>query len=221
MITARYRRDYDGEFVILETRLVDGVKQERREWIPNLIRNDQISGRAAVIGSRYEQDRFQHQRLERHKGGLHGSKRLQTYGAGDIWQDMRLDFYACTNRKRLDEILKTDYDQKTVIYSNANMVIGHPNRLYPTPYSPYLADEALACYLACFDGHTEVFLIGFNHEIQWDDRMVIPDMITVMKTYPGVKFISIGTPAVQPAGWLELHNLETMPIRQFVTYCDI
>ena len=221
MLEPRYRRDYDGEFVILETRLVDGVKQERREWIPNLIRNDHTSGRAAVIGSRYDQDRFKHQRLANHKGGLLGSKRLQTYAAGDIWEDMRLDFYACTNRKRLDRILKTTYDETTVIYSNANMVIDHPNRLYPTPYSPYLADEAIAAYLACFDGHEEVFLIGFNRETAWDDKMVVPDMITVMEAYPGVKFISIGGPAGQPAGWLDLANLSVMPYRQFVTYCDI
>lgn len=221
MIEARYRRDYDGEFVILETRLVDGVKQERREWIPNQIINDQISGRAVVIGSRYEQDRFQHKRLANHKGGLLGSKRLQTYGAGDIWEDMRLDFYACTNRQRLARILETDYDQHTVIYSNANMVIDHPNRLYPTPYSPYLADEAIATYLACFDGHEEIFLLGFNQETVWDDKMVIPDMITVMKSYPGVKFISVGFSTVQPEGWLDLPNLSCMPVRQFVTYCDI
>lgn len=221
MLQQRFRRDYDGEFVILETRLVNGVKKERREWIPNLIINDQISGRAAVIGSRYDQDRFRHQRLANHKGGLLGSKRLQTYGAGDIWEDMHLDFYVCTNRKRLAKILTTNYDETTVIYSNANLVMDHPNRIYPTPYSPYLTDEALAAYLACFDGHTEVFLLGFNIEHAWDDKMVIPDMITVMQTYTGVRFVSIGTPSAQPPEWLELPNFETMTVRQFVTYCDV
>lgn len=221
MITARYRRDYDGEFVILNTRLVDGVKQETREWIPNLVQNNHISGRAAVIGSRHDQDRFRHQRLERHRGGLLGSKRLQTYSTGDIWQDMRLDFYVSTNRKTLAEVLAADYDHNTVIFSNPNLVIDNPGRLYPIPYGPYLADQALATYLACFDGHEEIFLLGFNRETAWDDKMIIPDMIAVMQAYTGVKFFSIGGPAAQPDGWLDLPNLSVMPVREFVTYCDI
>ena len=221
MMEQRFRRDYDGEFVILDMRLVNGVKQETREWIPNLIQNNHISGRAAVIGSRYDQDRFKHQRLARHRGGLLGSKRLQTYSTGDIWQDMRLDFYVSTNRKTLGEALATNYDVDTVIFSNANMCMANPGRLYPIPYGPYLADQALAAYLACFDGHTEIFLLGFNRETAWDDRMIIPDMIRVMQTYTGVRFVSIGGPAGQPNGFLDQPNLEVMPIRQFVTYCDI
>ena len=221
MIEQRFRRDYDGEFVILNTRLIDGVKQETREWIPNLIQNNHISGRAAVIGSRYDQDRFNHRRLSRHRGGLLGSKRLQTYSTGNIWQDMRLDFYVSTNRKILGEVLATDYDVNTVIFSNANLVIDNPGRLYPVPYGPYLSDQALATYLACFDGHTEIFLLGFNRETAWDDRMIIPDMIRVMQTYSGVRFVSVGVPTAQPDGFLDQSNLETMTYRNFVTYCDI
>ena len=93
MIESRYRRDYSGEFVITEIRIADGRSQQTREWIPNVIENHHISGRAAVIGSRTDQERFKYQRLQRHRGGLLGKKRLQTYGTGDLWQDMAFDFF--------------------------------------------------------------------------------------------------------------------------------
>ena len=53
---ARYRQDYAGEFVILETRWTKGKKVERREWIENPIQNQHISGRAVCIGSNEGRD---------------------------------------------------------------------------------------------------------------------------------------------------------------------
>ena len=50
MIQERYRKDYDGEFVILNTRVVNGEKIQDKEWIANPIENQHISSRAAIIG---------------------------------------------------------------------------------------------------------------------------------------------------------------------------
>ncbi len=46
----RYRKEYDGEFVIVENKISGGKKYQEREWIDNPIENQHISGRAAVIG---------------------------------------------------------------------------------------------------------------------------------------------------------------------------
>jgi hypothetical protein len=81
---ARYRTDYLGEFVILETRWSGGKKSETREWINNPITNHHLSGRAACIGSTLDQIHFDYTRLQRHRGGLLGSKKLQTYGTGAL-----------------------------------------------------------------------------------------------------------------------------------------
>jgi len=221
MITARYRSDYDGEFVVVETRLVDGVKHETREWVPNAVSNNHISSRAAVIGSRYDQKRFQHQRLERHRGGLLGRKRLQTYAWGDLWQDMRLDFYTSTDRKQLSQIIQREYDLHTTVYSNSSCVMEWPQHFYPVPYSPYLADPALAVYLASFDQHEEVFLIGYNIEVPWTDKKVPGDIAAVMTAYSGTRYVAIGPPASQYAEWLALPNFSTMLLRNFISYCDI
>lgn len=221
MITARYRRDYDGEFVITNTRLVDGVKQETREWIPNTVINSHISGRAAIIGSRFDQAKFRHQRLERHRGGLLGRKRLQTYAWGDLWNDMRLDFYASTDRQQLSGILQAKYDLATTIFTSASCVMEWPGHFYPVPFSPYLSDPALALYLASFDQHEEVFLLGYNQEVVWPDKNVLSDLSRVMAAYRGTQYISVAPPSSQPNEWLDLPNFRTMPLRQFISYCDI
>ena len=92
MITERYRKDYTGEFIILNTAWAGGKKRTQREWMPNPIENHHISGRAACIGSSVDKLEFDFTILQRHKGGLLGSKKLQTYGVGEIAKQMRLDF---------------------------------------------------------------------------------------------------------------------------------
>lgn len=221
MIEARYRRDYIGEFVILETRLIDGIKKEQREWIDNPIKQDRISNRAAVICSRYDQKRFKHQRLERHRGGLLGSKRLQTYASGDIWTDMRLDFYVTGDKKILSEIVKLGYDESSVVYSGTAGVLAHPGHFYLVPYTPYLSNLATALYLASFDGHEEIFLIGCNVDVPFDDKNTNIDMLEVMRAYSGTKYISVGASTGHPSTWLELPNFSTIPLREFISYCDI
>ena len=55
-MSERYRTEYDGEFVIVSNIVKEGKKLQEREWIENPIKNQHISGRAAVIGhgqSRY------------------------------------------------------------------------------------------------------------------------------------------------------------------------
>ena len=43
MMQARKRKDYDGEFVLVERRLAGGTVTEKREWVPNVISNNHIN----------------------------------------------------------------------------------------------------------------------------------------------------------------------------------
>ena len=65
----KFRADYAGEFVVVESRWSGGHKQEKREWIENPIENQHISGRAACIGSSVDQYLFDYTRLQRHRSG--------------------------------------------------------------------------------------------------------------------------------------------------------
>jgi len=221
MLTERYRHDYDGEFVILKTQYRDGRKTQEREWVANPITNQHISGRAACIGSSVDHGRFDYTRLQRHRGGLRASKRLQTYGCDDIWQQMRLNFYITSDPARLAEIAATNYGDDTVCYSNARGVLAFPGQYFLCPYSPSIPDPAMAVYLACFDGHSEVYLLGYTQETPGDPRPWQRAILEIMQVYNKVDFYVICTPTVVPELWLGQPNCHNLVYRDFVSRCDV
>ena len=107
MIHQRYRRDYDGEFILADIDQVSGVILQKREWVDNPIDNQHISGRAAVIAQGFRYSGLTHQKLSRHRGGLLGTKRLQTYGTGSTWQDMRFDFFITNEDSSINQMLSS------------------------------------------------------------------------------------------------------------------
>ena len=221
MIEQRFRRDYPGEFVILETRWKDGQNHQTREWIDNPIVNHHISGRAAVIGSRLLSHRFQYQRLQRHRGGLLGRKRLQTYGTSDLWQDMRFDFFATTDREQVAAMVAQDYDRTSTVFTTARICIENPGRFYPIPYLPQIDALAMPVYLAAFDGHEEVFMLGYCSDTPGGSRSWISDVDQVITAYAGTAFILIGAEGIMPTSWRSHSNMRCMAVRDFITYCDI
>ena len=221
MIQARHRRDYDGEFVIVETRLTDGQSQQIREWIANPIENHHTSGRAAVIGSRAQQDKFSHSRLQRHRGGLLGQRRLQTYGTGDLWQDMTFDFFVATDRDNTAAMAKDAYDRRCTVYTTARLCMDNPGRFYLIPYLPQLDELALPVYLAAFDGHAEVFMLGYCQDTATESRRWIQDLDSVFAAYSGTQFMLVGREKQMLPSWLCHSNVQCMTIREFVSYCDI
>ena len=221
MIQARHRRDYDGEFVIVETRLTDGQSQQIREWIANPIANHHTSGRAAVIGSRAQQDKFSHGRLQRHRGGLLGQRRLQTYGTGDLWQDMTFDFFVTTDRDSTAAMAKDAYDQRCTVYTTARLCMDNPGRFYLIPYLPQLDALALPVYLAAFDGHAEVFMLGYCMDTPTPSRRWIQDLDSVFAAYSGTQFMLVGRENHMPPSWRSHSNVQCITVRRFVTYCDI
>ncbi len=221
MIQARYRRDYDGEFVVVETRLADGASHQAREWIPNRIDNHHVSGRAAVIGSRTLSHRFRHQRLQRHRGGLLGKKRLQTYGTKDLWRDMRFDFFATSDRVEIADMVQQGYDQHSTVFTSARLCIDNPGRFYLIPYLPQIDNLAMPVYLAAFDGHAEVFMLGYDLETPGGSRTWISDIDSVIAAYAGTSFVLIGVESNMPESWRCHSNVRCITVREFVTYCDI
>jgi hypothetical protein len=221
MIQARYRTDYAGEFVILEIKWVAGKKEESREWIPNPIENQHLSGRAACIGSSLDRWRFNYAHLQRHRGGLLGSKKLQTYGTGSIALDMRLDFAVETDPKILTEILKTGYQVDNIVYTTARNCISSPGEFYLIPHKPRLFDEIIAVYLAAFDGHQEIFLLGYTDETEIAAPNWQAQLAELFLAYSGVKFYLVGESTRMPDAWVECFNVHTMPYSEFISYCDV
>ena len=226
----RYRTEYDGEFVIVENRVSGGKKYQQREWIDNPIENQHISGRAAVIGngqSRYN-TKFNGKlnlktKIEEHSGWHLGRKRLQSYGSEGCWREMQCDFYVEFAQEKLEELKTEKYQERVSVYTHARNCIDDPGQYYLVPYGVRGKSIAVATWLACFDGHKEVFLLGVDALDNKDnpDEKVIKGMNAVFLDYPSVKFYYVSDGASAHGVWRKNLNFEQMGYAEFVSYCDI
>jgi hypothetical protein len=221
MITARYRKDYDGEFIITQSTWSAGKKRQKREWVANPIENQHISGRAVCIGSNHDLPHFDHTRLQHHRGGLLGSKKLQTYGLGILTNQMRLDFAVETDDVKLKDLINTHYYQNNIVYTTPKNCLKYPGVFYLMPYNPVLVQHALLLYLAAFDGHSEIFLVGYNQHTVAGNTAWAAHVEEVIKAYTATKFIVVGAKHHTVESWLEYSNVEQMEFRQFISYCDV
>jgi len=221
MITARYRTDYDGEFIITQATWSGGKKRQKREWVANPIENQHISGRAVCITSDHDRSMFDYALLQRHRGGLLGSKKLQTYGIGALSKEMRLDFTVETDDAVLRELMESHYYQNNIVYTTPRNCLKYPGVFYLTPYNPVLIKHAILLYLAAFDGHKEIFLLGYNQYTDAGKTAWTAHVAQVISAYSGTKFIVVGATHHAVESWLEFANVEQMTYKEFISHCDI
>jgi len=218
---ARYRLDYPGEFVILESKWSGGKKTETREWIPNPIENQHISGRAVCIGSRDSQGQFDYRILQRHRGGLLGTLKVQTYGTGQVAEDMRLDFAVDVDANQLQQLIENAYCENNVVYTTARNCLANPGEFYLIPQAPKLLLPALPVYLAAFDGHKEIFLLGYLDLIEGGHKDWQSEISDIFLAYTGIKFYLVGESTRMPDIWVDCFNTQLMTYPEFISYCDV
>jgi len=216
------------------------------ETVPSAVENKQISGRAVVLGngvSRIELNPNLFTLLKNHKGGLLASSRVQTYGCNAIVRDFIPDFVVA-NDEVAAELVNGGYCDQTIIYGTAQMVLSYPGKFYLVPQNPNWNMGAIATYLACFDGHKTVYLMGHDlHSGHTDYQMNVyagtrgyPDqisdttekyfeqtMLNVMKMYDDVEFVRVSptTSYYMPESWKYQLNLRQIDFRQFVIESDL
>jgi hypothetical protein len=221
MIHERYRADYEGEFVITESRWAAGKKTQNREWVANPIDNQHVSGRAACIGSNIDKSLFDYARLQRHKGGLLSSKKLQTYGTGSIAKEMRLNFAIEINKTIINELVESGYVNDNITYASTRNCLLHPGQFYLIPYNTLMALEALVLWMAAFDGHTEIYALGYSNDTVGTVSEWSAHVNGVLMAYPSVKFTFIGEESNIPKTWRKNANVSCLNYRSFLSYCDI
>ena len=220
MITERYRQDYDGEFVVTEVKVASGKTTQSREWIPNVLTNRHISGRAAVIGSDIDRKFFEWRRLYRHRGGLLAKKKLQTYGQAEMFEDMAFDFLVCGNAKTAKALRKSPQPVTAAVFTSAAICLAHPGQFYLVPYLPTIDPLAQAIYLAAFDSHQEVFLLGYSPATPSGNCNWQSDVQQVFDAYPNTQFWVVGRGDMADS-WRATSNVEHMSYKKFITYCDV
>ena len=223
----RYRSDYEGEFVATNSRIVDGKKVQDREWIQNPIENQHISGRAVAIADGESRNHFDVRKIEGHRGGLLGKLRLQSYGTGRVCDEISCNFYITKDVEILQRLVDSKYVINTVVYSSAGKCLKFPGELFLLPYGMLLSDKALAVWLAAFDQHKEIFLLGYDFE-NGKNQSLANEITNIMETYKGTRFTRVSSQdnpskvrTDTPESWKWCRNFQEMTYNEWISYCDV
>ena len=243
-----YRKNYTGETVVKTLVWENSQWHSTAEFAPSNVVNNQISNRAVVIGNGpsrlelYPQGNLLNM-LATHRGGLLAAGALQTYGCNALYRDFTPDFLVASN-DMANELAASGYCDNNIVYGSSDAVIGHPGKFYLVPQNPGWNAGAIATYLACFDGHKQVYLIG--HDCHSNEQFVnynvyagtdnytefnapnteqyfILAMLEVMKTYSDVEFIRV-MPNMNwytPEEWKYLLNFRQIGFNEFVKEVDL
>lgn len=243
-LSKKYRKDYTGEDIIVERHLEDKKWWDQTETIPNMITNNQISNRAVIIGNGPSRLEFNLQHLKKPQGLL-GATTAQTYGCNALYRDFTPDFLISTgNNGIVTEIASSNYVNNNIVYSNAIHLLEHPGKFYLIPYDPYADAGTTAAYIAAFDGHTRIYLLGFDgydlpghnnniyadtngYDLKWQFEVegdkLINSRIQLFNTYSDVDFVwvtSYGKSKVpEKLKWCSNHR--QISFRDLVLECDL
>jgi len=161
-LNKKYRRGYISEDIIVERKLEGGMWTTTTETVPSRVTNRQISNTAVVIGNGVNRVGFDLQQL-RKPSGLLGARTVQTYGCNALYRDFSPDFLvAVGNNGIVSELANSGYTNDHIVYSSAIHLLEHPSKFYLIPHDIYADAGTTAAYIAAFDEHTKIYLIGFD-----------------------------------------------------------
>ena len=186
-INKNYRSTYFHESIIKERVYENGTWHSTVETVQNAVDNNQISNQAVVFGNGLSRERFDSKLVLNHAGGLLGSTKLQTYGCNAIYRDMAVDFLIASSREMALELSSTRYVDTNIVYTGATNMLEFPKQFYLIPNDPYADSGTTAMYIAAFDGHKKIFMLGFdgqdtaefNNNVYADTRAYDPSNFTV------------------------------------------
>ncbi len=231
-----YAHEYDGEYIVTSATIKNGGRTETREWVDYTVNNSQHNRVAYVIGNGPSRQDFKLELFKKVHGGNLAKRMGQTYGCNALLRDFEPDFAVVRSREIAFEIEERNLAPETIKYSWANNIIQCPGIFHLLPYNLPMCAGAAALYLACFDEHREIFLLGFdgqlspgtNSNIYADTRgyaastantcgsAMIRDVVRVFALYSDVSFYVV-TDAAKEKQWLPFRNVSWLTYRQFVS----
>lgn len=241
-LVKKYRRGYIGEEIVVERKLDGGTWHTTMEHVPSKVTNRQISNTAVVIGNGMNRLEFNLREFKK-PSGLLGSRTVQTYGCNALYRDFNPDFLvAIGNNGIVDEIANSGYTNEHIVYSSSIHLLEHPGKFYLLPYDVYADAGTTALYLAAFDEHKKIYMIGFDgHEPGWNNNVYantngydektlsidpeewVQNRKQVFDVYDDVEFIWV-TPrarSIVPEPWRYCLNFRHIDYRQLVLECDL
>ena len=238
-----YRSGYTGEDIVQDRTLIGGKWETTTEYVPNNVINNQISNRAVVFGNGTGRLDFPIQHILSKKSGLLGADSLQSYACNAFYRDHTTDFLVVSSRVIADEVVKSGYTKDNIVYTRVDISLEFPKNFYLIPHDPYADAGTTAAYLAAFDGHKKIYLLGFNGQSQQgindniyagtsgydakdadvSDLKWIANITALCKIYNDVDFVRVTESGRRstPDLWKSLTNLRQISFRDFVLEADL
>ena len=227
-----FRNAYLGEDIYSNATYNEGQWNYEKEYVARTLDNQGFSKKAVIIGN--GTSRLEFNLLEFQKSYI--KRRIQTYGCNDLYKDYTPDFLVVSRPEVVKKVNQSGYCRDHVVYSNSNAILQYPGAFHLIPQDPSWNSGSIAAYLACFDGHPVVFLLGFDgndapdtnnnvyerNGIQNDSFMSLT-MVHVFKSYPMVDFVLVNSTGrgYMPAAWYGVTNLRRISFRDLVLECDL
>jgi hypothetical protein len=177
-----YRANYAGEHVVTQLTLTSGEWNPETEYIPNAVTNIHTTSQAVAIGNGESRLNFELRHLTDHnRGGLFGADRLQSYGCNALFKDFTPDFLIVTSDKVAQGVVNSGYADSNIVYTTSDITLKYPGKFYLVPQNIQFDAGALAAYMACFDGHKKVFLVGYD---QYNGESLVNNVYKDIDGYP-------------------------------------
>lgn len=237
-----YRANYAGENIVSNLVLKGGEWTPTVEYVPNAVTNIHVTAQAVCIGNGESRRDFDLKWIEEHKGGRLAKDKLQSYGCNALYREFTPDFLVARGKEIVAEIAATDYCADNIVYATADAILEYPGKFYLVPQNIPYDSGALAAYLACFDGHKKVFLLGYDQYDQveavnniYKDTPGYPrsndeqngefftlSLQNVVQTYNDVEFVRVMPLSTwwQPPVFHTLLNFRQISYREFIIEAD-
>jgi hypothetical protein len=246
-----YRKDYAGEEVNTIGLYKDSTWTYQKSHIANPFNNLPLSDRALVIGNGITQQEFDLKLILENRNSVSESwkmpammpKKFNTYGCNALYRNYKPDFLIANGDQIAAEIAGSGYCRSGVAYAPGYQIQAYPGKFHFVPQDPQWNAGAIATYLAAFDGHKKVFLLGFdgadtdNHfynvyagtpgypKVNADvlEDYWIKSMLEVFNAYKETEFIRVArrVNARVPEPWKYCLNFRTIDINRFPIECGL
>ena len=144
-----------------------------------------------------------------------------------MYKEFTPDFLIAVGDENVKDIVDSGYCANNIVYANGDALLSYPGKFYLVPQNVYYDAGSLAAYMACFDGHKKVFLLGYDSYTAQQDHpnqtFFMQTMSAVIKTYSDVDFVRVmpvDTYSVN-SEFDRLPNFRQINYRAFVLEADI
>ena len=246
-----YRKTYEGEHVNIEGTYIENAWNYKTEFIEKSFDETLLSNRAVVIGNGESRLGFNLNLILPYKTGpldkkWHqqlSAKKMLVYGCNALYRDHKPDFLIATGDSMIDELVESGYCDNNIVYANSTTLLKYPGKFSFIPENPSFNSGALAAYIAAFDGHKKIYMLGFDgndtpnvNTNVYNGTNAYPTVNTtifekywvvslkvVMDTYKDVEFIRVSptTDFRVPDLWKYNTNFRNIDFRKFVLEADI